>query len=74
MYVCLCTGATERDVLEAIEAGASSVEEVSHCTGAGTRCGSCVRTVAAMLDAAETGPRARACSGLTALRVLTSAA
>jgi bacterioferritin-associated ferredoxin len=53
MYVCLCNGVTHRDILEAIEAGASSVEEVAHCTGAGTRCGSCVRAVAAMVE----GPR-----------------
>jgi bacterioferritin-associated ferredoxin len=53
MYVCLCNGVTERDILEAIEAGASSVEEVGHCTGAGTRCGTCVRTLAAMVGGVE---------------------
>ncbi len=46
MYVCLCNGVTEGEVLEAIEAGAATVEEVAHCTGAGTRCGSCVHRLA----------------------------
>jgi bacterioferritin-associated ferredoxin len=50
MYVCLCTGVTERDILDAIDAGANSVEEVAHCTGAGTRCGTCRRAVAAMVE------------------------
>jgi bacterioferritin-associated ferredoxin len=69
MYVCLCNGVTERDVNEAIAAGASTAEEVAYCTGAGTRCGTCRPVVAAMLDRAEDE---RPCP--VRLRVLTSAA
>jgi bacterioferritin-associated ferredoxin len=68
MYVCLCTGVTERDIHEALEAGAASVEEVSYCTGAGTRCGTCRATLVAMVDQAGDKPRR------TCLRVLTTAA
>jgi bacterioferritin-associated ferredoxin len=68
MYVCLCTGVTERDIHEALEAGAASVEEVAYCTGAGTRCGTCRATLAAMVEQSDESPR-RGC-----LRVLTTAA
>jgi bacterioferritin-associated ferredoxin len=51
MYVCLCNGVTERDIHDAIQEGASSVEEVAYCTGAGTRCGSCVHAVAVLVEA-----------------------
>lgn len=82
MYVCLCTGVTQRDILEAIEAGAATVEEVAYCTGAGTRCGTCVRSIAAMIPGAQVPEAASArhpsvepCSdGPLRLRVLTSAA
>ena len=69
MYVCLCLGVTDKDIRETIAAGASSVEEVGRCTGAGTRCGCCRATVAKILDAAETA----APSGRR-LRVLSPAA
>ena len=71
MYVCLCNGVTESDVREAIDEGASTLEEVAYCTGAGTRCGTCRNAVSSMLDRAqkETGHGCRA-----RLRVLTSAA
>jgi bacterioferritin-associated ferredoxin len=71
MYVCLCTGVTDREIQETIAEGASSVEEVAYCTGAGSRCGSCVPHIARMLEGA--GDEA-AKSGRHCLRVLTSAA
>jgi bacterioferritin-associated ferredoxin len=69
MYVCLCTGVTEREIRETIAEGAESVEEVAHCTGAGTHCGSCISAIKTMLDehAEEAPARCR-------LRVLTTAA
>jgi bacterioferritin-associated ferredoxin len=66
MYVCLCNGVTDRDILQAIEAGASSAEEVAHCTGAGTRCGSCVRAVAAIVEGANEPHRRGACEVIIA--------
>ena len=70
MYVCLCNGVSDHDIRETIAEGACSVEEVAYCTGAGTKCGSCVSAVAKLLDEhaeAKSHPAHR-------LRVLTSAA
>ena len=50
MYVCLCMGVTDRDIRQLVKQGACSAEEIAGCTGAGTRCGSCVSTVAALVD------------------------
>lgn len=70
MYVCLCTGVTDQEIRETIAEGASSVEEVAYCTGAGTRCGSC-RSAVAQLVEEHAQPPSGACHRL---RVLTSAA
>jgi bacterioferritin-associated ferredoxin len=53
MYVCLCLGVTDRDIRRQIEDGACSVAEVMRCTGAGTRCGSCRSTIAAMTGSSD---------------------
>ncbi|MFO0756910.1 MAG: (2Fe-2S)-binding protein [Byssovorax sp.] len=50
MYVCLCQGVTDRDIHQAIDEGASSVEEIMYLTRAGTRCGSCIPTIRAILE------------------------
>jgi bacterioferritin-associated ferredoxin len=73
MYVCLCNGVTESEVQEAIEAGASTLEEVGYCTGAGTRCGSCRPVVTAMLDRAH-AEEEHPCRARARLKVLTTAA
>jgi bacterioferritin-associated ferredoxin len=73
MYVCLCNGVTDRDIRETLAAGAETVEEVMLCTGAGTRCGSCIATVAAMVDASQDGESpSRRC--LTVIQPASSAA
>jgi assimilatory nitrate reductase catalytic subunit len=74
MFVCLCHGVTERDVQEAIDAGASTVEEIGYCTRAGTRCGTCVPVIADMVDGTpgQVGAREKPCSAR--LRVLITAA
>jgi bacterioferritin-associated ferredoxin len=62
MYVCLCLGITDHDLQEVIDDGATTAEEVAHCTGAGTRCGSCRGAVEAMVSAAAqpaSGPCSR---------------
>lgn len=41
MLVCHCRRVCHRKVLEACEAGASSIEEVGRDCGAGTGCGGC---------------------------------
>lgn len=70
MYVCLCLGVTDRDIHETIADGASSVEEVMRCTGAGTRCGSCQDQISDLVEQAQPASRK---SG-RCLRVLTTAA
>jgi bacterioferritin-associated ferredoxin len=51
MYVCLCKGVTERSIRETIANGAETVEEIMLATSAGTRCGTCVPTIAALAEA-----------------------
>ena len=40
--VCNCTGVTKGMIKEAVEAGASTLEDVQEATGAGTVCGACL--------------------------------
>jgi bacterioferritin-associated ferredoxin len=76
MYVCLCIGISDREILETVREGACTVEEVMYCTGAGTHCGNCVPTIEEIVT--EHAPDdAEAKSGrrcLTVVRVVTSAA
>ena len=41
MYVCLCKAVSESEVLDAIDAGAASVEALSEQLGVATGCGCC---------------------------------
>lgn len=45
MYVCLCTGVTSQQVIDAVEAGATTTKAVGELTGAGTVCGRCRNNV-----------------------------
>ena len=50
MYVCNCNGIRERDVLQAIEAGARKpVEVFRHCQGA-AQCAKCVCDMRCMIQ------------------------
>jgi len=42
MYVCICNAVTERQVNEAIDAGATTIKALSRQLGVGTQCGTCV--------------------------------
>ncbi len=62
MYVCLCVGATNQMVCDAVAAGASTSKEVAAMCGAGTDCGRCRCTVrgiikTALATTAPSGPR-----------------
>ena len=61
MYVCLCLGVTDRQIQKTIANGASSVEEIMDCTGAGTRCGSCRSSLASMVGKEDEAPRPTRC-------------
>lgn len=49
MIVCHCAVVSDREVREAIDAGAGTLAEVCRTTTAGTTCGRCVATVKALL-------------------------
>ncbi|HEU4911695.1 MAG TPA: (2Fe-2S)-binding protein [Actinomycetes bacterium] len=51
MYACICLAVTETEVSDAIEAGASSEDEVGEACGAGTGCGSCLDRICDMIGA-----------------------
>ena len=48
--VCNCMGVTAGEIQDAIEGGASTVEEVQEATGAGTVCGGCLEEIQKMVD------------------------
>lgn len=51
MIVCVCRGATEKQVMNAIDDGASTIRDLQRC-GIGDQCGSCHETLRMMLAAA----------------------
>ncbi|MGD9989967.1 (2Fe-2S)-binding protein [Pseudonocardia sp.] len=53
MYVCICAAVTETELLECIDSGARTVDEIGDACGAGTGCGGCVDTVDVFLAAAD---------------------
>ncbi len=48
--VCECYGVTNGDIKDAVEHGASTLEEVQDATGAATSCGVCTDDVQRVLD------------------------
>lgn len=53
MYVCGCRAVTDREVHEAVQAGARSATEVADRCGAGSRCGNCIDLVLAVVEASR---------------------
>ena len=41
MYVCLCRGITDTQIKEAVQQGASTMEDLGHILGVSQGCGSC---------------------------------
>ncbi|MEB2285607.1 MAG: hypothetical protein B6D46_14320 [Polyangiaceae bacterium UTPRO1] len=60
MIVCLCANVTERELVETIMAGATTVKEVGRRCGAGTGCGSCKPLIREYLARARTAAVAEA--------------
>lgn len=52
MYVCLCVGATDQMISEAVAAGACTSKEVAAACGAGGDCGRCRCTVRGIIKTA----------------------
>ncbi|MCI9163203.1 MAG: (2Fe-2S)-binding protein [Lachnospiraceae bacterium] len=50
--VCNCMGVTAGEIMDAIEAGAKTVEDIQEATGAGTVCGGCIGDIEHLLEEA----------------------
>jgi bacterioferritin-associated ferredoxin len=50
MYVCVCKAVTDREVEQAIDAGACTVADVTRACGAGGDCGACRGMIDDMLE------------------------
>lgn len=48
--VCNCMSVTAKDIKDAIDDGASTLDEVQETTGAGTVCGACADDVQRLVD------------------------
>lgn len=48
--VCNCLGVTNGMIKDAVDAGASSLEEVQAVTSAGTACGGCIENVEHLIE------------------------
>jgi bacterioferritin-associated ferredoxin len=57
VYVCQCAAVTEREIADAVEAGADTLGAVSCETGAGAGCGTCHESIEAILVACAGHPR-----------------
>lgn len=50
MFVCLCRAVTDRQVTDAVAAGARDIADVTQACGAGSRCRGCWPALQALLD------------------------
>ena len=49
--VCYCNSVTNGMIKDAIDAGASTLEEIQEATGAGTVCGACLENIENLVKA-----------------------
>jgi bacterioferritin-associated ferredoxin len=69
MYVCSCFGITEQQVKDHAAAGACTPRQIASASKAGTDCGSCVRSIQALLGRGSCPRRELLDSGRPALGV-----
>ncbi|WP_051919592.1 (2Fe-2S)-binding protein [Basilea psittacipulmonis] len=50
MYICICNAVTDKQVNDAIENGATSLDDLKTQLGVATCCGSCAKTVDEMIQ------------------------
>lgn len=55
MFVCLCNGVTERDIVRAVDAGVTSFGELQASTDVAAGCGSCADCARQLLHTALRG-------------------
>lgn len=53
MFVCICNGVTDRDIIEVASEGCRTINELTHRTGAGADCGGCLDMAEAILQQAR---------------------
>ncbi|HET8799478.1 MAG TPA: (2Fe-2S)-binding protein, partial [Thermoanaerobaculia bacterium] len=60
VIICICRGKNERDVMRAIDNGATTIRDLQRC-GIGDQCGSCHNSLRAMLAEAASSPASTPC-------------
>ena len=50
IIVCNCQSVTNGMIKDAVDAGASTLEEVQDATGAGTVCGACIENIEHLIE------------------------
>ena len=53
MFVCLCFGVTDTEIVEAVKKGHTTVSEINRELGAAGCCGSCVTSIEALIELQE---------------------
>lgn len=43
--ICTCLGTTVKDIMDAMDQGATTIEEIKELTQAGTVCGACISDI-----------------------------
>jgi len=57
VYVCICKAVTERQIQDAVQAGAHSLKDLRRDLGVGSECGSCVAYARQCLHEAKEAQR-----------------
>jgi len=74
VIICICRGKSEKDVMRAIDNGATSVRDLQRC-GIGDQCGSCHNSLRAMLaEAAVAASASQPCPACVAVEPIPAAA
>lgn len=55
--VCVCNFIPEKEILQTIEKGAATLEEIKDLTGAGTSCGRCHPAIKNLLETHSQNPK-----------------
>jgi bacterioferritin-associated ferredoxin len=61
VIVCICRGASDKKILDAVDNGASTLRDLQRC-GIGDQCGSCHNSLRAMLAASAAAMPCPACT------------
>jgi bacterioferritin-associated ferredoxin len=62
VIICICRGKSDKDVMKAIDHGATTVRDLQRC-GIGDQCGSCHNSLRALLAVAAAEQPCPACVG-----------